>query len=165
MKLVISITVGNMVAPNDTVTLNADEVAVYTRNRTIVVEEVDRNGNSVIKAWELPDYEDSKEVREDERQKEQRDKVYLNELEVNDIEEDIYGCSKSSENQRRKCLKRQKKLLRKRYKDWKNLIRRIIKDIDRKINSLRKECLEEPTRNDLNKTSELSPGCVTRQKD
>lgn len=129
--------------------LDSNGVATHPRNRTIKVEEVDKDGNSVVKVLELPDYDLGQESRSDKNLSSTEPKTEIGEI----ANQDEYGCGERNENQRRKCLKQRKKLLKKRYKSWKWLIRGIIKDLDRKIKNLRTNCIRKSGNENLNNSS------------
>ena len=89
------------------------------KNQTITVEEVDKNGKSVVKIFELPDYDVSSEWKfsssssnnndndNDDKRHDDSNKIKKS------VNKDLYGCDTSDKKNRKKCLKKRKKFLRK----------------------------------------------------
>ncbi|KAK6634153.1 hypothetical protein RUM44_004761 [Polyplax serrata] len=170
--MIVQNAVTNLMAArlHPTTSIVSDGLEIYGRNHTIIVEEVDRNGNSALKMLELPDYDIGQELPDERRRKsdsegEKDSKVRLSQRDANggkeEEEDDLYGCRRKDENRRRKCLQRRKKLIRKKYRNWRGLIRRIIKDIDKKIKSSRVNCTRSQT---LNFSTEFSADSLRRGK-
>ncbi|KAL0271277.1 UNVERIFIED_CONTAM: hypothetical protein PYX00_008418 [Menopon gallinae] len=98
------------------------------KTRHLLVEEVDDNGRSEVKELELPEYEDSEEVREDEKRRREQRKEFAREGSL--------GCDATDDRERRRCLQERRKKLRTSYRNWREAMRRVLRDVDARIEDL-----------------------------
>lgn len=124
---------------------------------------MDQNGNSVIRDLEVPDFDDSLELREDKERREEQEREFRQESIIqNQMLREKYGCELQNEELKRKCLLQHKRALKRTYQDMKKRIQSLIKEINTKLKDMGDSVSEESLSDDIGYTSGYSPGDVIR---